>query len=219
MIVEPLPFDFNAALASFQRSRSGDRTAGVHLSTVIKFYMQKIEPERFSGDADLALFQTGFLWEDVNSWAFSRQMRKKKRCKRCGCSEAHGPQNSQLEVELDDILMTPDEFNTKIWRIGETKATKMSRRHPLTSNKFWHWMVQIKGYCNYFNATEAELKVLWVNGSYELAGGRFGKTVATGHLLKFTPRELKENWELVVLRSRDRMLKDKAWCREHGVAA
>jgi hypothetical protein len=195
--------DFDAKLAAFHHRRASTRTRGIHQSDVIHYILERYDPKRFGGRGpiDPALAHSGFLWEDVLSWGFGRQFG-----------------DAQMEMELDSILMTLDGFNVPDWRVREFKCTKISARNPFTSSKFWHWQLQVAGYCTVMDTLEAEMYVLFVNGSYEEAGGRFGKTVVRPRLWRFTARERRENWE-TILRARDHMVRDKAWMKARGVAA
>ena len=197
-----LDIDFETELRNLQRERARDRSKGIHLSQIIHYIIEILEPKRFGGkEIDPALVHGGFIWEDVMSAAFMHQFGHTK----------------QIEIQRDDIYMTLDGFSAKRWRVIEMKCTKMSARNPIRSRKFMHWHMQIMGYCLGMRTQEAELIPLFLNGAYELGGGRFGKPVVgmKGHpyLLYFTKRELIENWDWI-LRSRDEMLEDDEWLAE-----
>lgn len=183
--------DFEAELRRFQQERSRNRSKGRHLSECIHHIVARLDPKRFSttGPIDPAMAEGGFIWEDVISFAFARRYSSK-----------------QLELQHEGIFGTLDDFSAAKWRVIEYKMTKMSAVNPIRSAKFLHWHMQIMGYCEMVDSYEAELVPLFVNGSYELGGGRFGKPVVgkDGHpyLLRFTPRERRENWEMI-LRARD----------------
>jgi hypothetical protein len=153
-----------------------------------------MDPERFAGGAiePLAVHQ-GFLWEDIFDAVLGKQLGGGK----------------QMELLEDGIFMTPDQLDFRRWRVREFKATKLSARHPIRSAKFWHWHVQIACYCRAMGTLEAELIALHINGSYELGGGRFGKTVAKSWLLRFTPMELRDYWRMI-LKARDEMDEEEA---------
>lgn len=53
---------------------------------------------------------------------------------------------------------------------------------------------------------ECELVVLFINGSYELGGGRFGRQIGRGWVMTYSEREVEDNWRMV-LRARDRILR------------
>lgn len=195
-----LDYDFNVELRAHQEERARDRTEGRHLSQIIHHYIEKLEPARFGdkGPIDPALAQGGFLWEDTWSRVMAKQLGRGR----------------QLEIERPNpylggrpIYMTLDDFDVKTWRVVEFKATKMSAANPIQSAKFRHWHMQLMSYCLAMDTLEALLIPLFFNGSYELGGGRFGKTVVgkDGHpwLMRYTQRELIENWRLIVTVDRD----------------
>jgi len=188
-----LDIDFEAELRAYQERRSRDRSKGRHVSEVIHRIAARLEPARFGkkGGIDPVLAQGGFLWEDVWSQVLARQF-------------GH---NKQLEIMEDGIFMTLDGFSAKRWRVIEYKATKMSARNDIRSRKFLHWHMQIMAYCLAMGTTEAELVPIFLNGSYELGGGKFGKPCVgkDGHpwLMRYTKRELVENWRMILREARD----------------
>ena len=188
-----LDIDIRGELERFQARRVRYRSPGRHLSEVVKYIMTKIEPKRFAGGGkiDPLMAAGGFIWEDALSWVLGRQLGLR-----------------QIEVEQDGIFITLDGFNRAQWRTREAKSTKISAANPIASEKFWHWHVQVMGGCKAMDATECEIVVLHVNGSYELGGGRFGEPVANAWVVSYTPREIEENWRMI-LRARDRMEKEE----------
>lgn len=187
-----LDIDFEAELRALQAERSRNRSKGLHQSEIIHHIVSKLEPNRFGDDSpiDPILAQSGFLWEDVMSRVLTHQIAGTK---------------GQLELENDGIFQTLDGFSAQRWRIIEAKATKMSARNPIRSRKFDHWHMQIMGYCKTMRTIEAELYPLFINGSYELAGGRFGKMIVTPYLMTYTQREIDDNWRLMLM-TRDEIL-------------
>lgn len=188
----PLRLDFEAELERWHKQRVKDRTHGRHLSEIIHRIIKKLDPKRFGSPYEPTIGHMGFVWEDVVSYVLSRQLGGDVRGK------------PQIELERDGIFMTMDWFNTRTWRVREYKATKMSGATDIRSNKFRHWHYQLMAYCLEMDTDEAELVPLFINGSYELAGGRFGKTVAIPYVIRYTAMEKRENWEMI-LRERDRM--------------
>lgn len=189
MEAAPLDYDLESEIRRFQAARAGKRTKGRHLSEVLHYILKKKEPKRFAGGAIEALaVHQGFIWEDIFDEVLGQQL-------------GSGLQRELLE---DGIYMTPDGMDFDRWRIREFKSTKLSAGHPIRGAKFWHWHVQIGCYCRAMATREAELIVLHINGSYELGGGRFGKTVAKPWLLRWTRRELEDYWRMI-LKARDQM--------------
>lgn len=144
--------------------------------------MTVLEPDRFKGtEAEVLLFEGGFIWEDVNSLVLGEHL---------------GP-HKQIEMWMDGIYLTIDGFNTRRWRVLEYKDTKISARRSIREAMFLHWHWQIMAYCRAMKTLEAELYVRHVNGSYEMGGGRFGKTVGRGWRLGYTALEVEENWRML----------------------
>jgi hypothetical protein len=194
MQADLLAIDFEAELRSFQAQRAKDRTKGRHLSEIIHRIVMKTDPGRFSDEGiDPTQVHIGFLWEDVLSWVMTRQLGGAK----------------QIELLDDGIYTTLDGFSAKRWRVIEVKATKASARNPIRSQKFWHWHIQIQEYCRRMSTTEAELIPLFVNGAYEMGGGRFGKIRAVPYLMTYSKREMLENWDMI-RRERDDMDREEA---------
>ena len=188
MKAQPLDIDIEAELVRFQARRVTRRSPGRHLSEVLHYLMNVIDPKRFAnGPIDPLLAQGGFIWEDVLNHVFANQLGMK-----------------QIELCRDEIFVTLDGFNTAKWRTREAKATKISANNPITSSKFLHWHMQMMGGCKVAETEECELVVLHLNGAYELAGGKFGKTVGKPWLMWFSKREIEDNWRMI-LRTRDRM--------------
>jgi hypothetical protein len=194
MIATDLDIDFEREIAGFNARRVRGREKGeYHLSEIIHWMVEKLDPGRF-GDSgpDPLTASLGFMWEDVFGHAFGKAWRLG---------------STQIQTELDGVLMTLDGFDVRRKRVRDFKFTKMSAATPITGSKCWHWKMQVNGYCRAFEVREAELIVMHINGAYELGGGRFGKPVAKGHLLQFTEMESRELWE-AVLRARDSMRKE-----------
>lgn len=95
------------------------------------------------------------------------------------------------ELHLDDIYGTPDGINLVDWTVEEFKATWRSSRRPLDPD-FWHWLVQIKSYCTLLRATQARLRIFYVNGDYRESGPQY-----KCYRLEFTELELEDNWDML----------------------
>jgi len=176
-----LDIDFEAELRAFQARRVKDRSRGRHLSEILHHIVTTLDPKRFGGEAiDPAQAQLGFLFEDVWSAVMARQFGSR-----------------QIEIVREGIFMTLDGFSAQSWRVREFKATKMSARAPIRSAKFWHWHAQAMCYSLEMDTREVELIPYFINGSYELGGGKFGRPVVRPYLMTYTRREQMETWDLV----------------------
>lgn len=195
MRAEPLNIDWREEFRAFQAMRSRSRSRGRHLSEIVARIIKKIDPNRYgSGPMDPVLAQQGFIWEDVLSYAFARQF---------GFAQ-------QTEVEKDGIIGTLDGHRLRtatgqrVNRVWEAKSTKISAANAITSSKFQPWTLRTSGYCTMLDTDEAEIIALFLNGGYELGGGRFGAPVAKGWLVRWSKRERQEDWDWI-LRERDEM--------------
>jgi hypothetical protein len=184
-----LDVDIAAELAKVQARRVKYRSPGLHLSDCLKFIMTVLDPGKYgdSGAIDPLMVAQGFLWEDLLSGQLGRQLGMR-----------------QTEVERDGIFITLDGFNTDLWRTREAKATKISAANPIASAKFWYWHAQMMAGCRAMDTRECELVVLFINGSYELGGGRFGRQIGRAWVVGYSEREIEDNWRMV-LRARDRI--------------
>ena len=190
-----MEIDFDAELARYHAEQSRRRSKGRHQSEIIKYIMTRLEPKRFagSGEPDSKLWEIGFIWEEIAARVLTRKF---------------GIIKHQVELERDGIFMTLDGWNSKLQRVREYKATKISSRHQITSNRYWHWHAQLKGYCLEMGTREAEIIPLYINGGYESAGGRFGAVACRPVVVEYSRGEIRENWDMM-LRTRDRMDKEE----------
>lgn len=195
MRAELLKIDWYEELREFHRKRSISRAPGRHLSDIVSRIVKQTEPGRFGdGPIDPALAHQGFVWEDALSLVFARQF---------GFAR-------QIEAELDGITGTLDGFRlrdldgSRCRRVVEFKMSKMSAANLIESKKFEPWHIRTMGYCQMMDCDEAEIVVLFINGSYELGGGRFGATIPKGWRIRYSKTERRENWDWI-LRTRDEM--------------
>lgn len=182
MIFEVLKEDLNKKLVELHLERVKGRPPGCHLSDVVKEIGKAVEGDRYGdGPIDPAVAHAGFLWEDVLSEVLAKQWGWRQR-----------------EAMLDGIHMTLDGVDVKDRCVLEAKASKISSRNRIDSNRFWLWGVRTKGYCKAIGVRRAKLVILHLNSGYENAGGKFGTTKVAGWLLEWTQREIDENWAMVL---------------------
>ena len=193
-------FDIHSIL---NRDRgTAPRSEGLHLSEVIAFmraarlgetYTPRSEQERLDSGAG-SYFSAGFAFERLLSKVWGEYM-----------GEDTDGLVAQSEVTRDGIHMTPDAVDTRSEPhiLHEYKSTWRSMTKlgvpagaGLTEH-FWEWLVQIKAYCRTVPTTRAELWVLFVNGDYK-RGTDSGRPTIRRIELEFLPRELEENWRIVL---------------------
>lgn len=186
------PFDLIID-SSYFSSDNRMRTAGVHLTDVIKDMEKSIGRDRnprAMGDEKLKLYRTlGFVWEDI----VTREMNRERSWAAPGLVRVG-------EIELDGILMTPDavDFAQDPPVLEEWKCTWRSAARDLESEN-WHWFVQAKAYCHALKLTRANFRILYVNGDYKPTVPR-----PQGYAIEFSQRELHDNWSMILAHGRSR---------------
>lgn len=167
-------FDLNLDL-TFPRGISPERTAGVHLTQIIRsIHEETTEPKEGWDSRSLWLSgEIGFMWEEILSYALKSRL-----------------PNRIGEVEKDGIIMSPDGIDLDMWELWEYKATwKSSKNQPYDN---WKWMVQVKAYALALEVCVVKMAVLYVMGDYRGSGPQY-----IGYRLEFTEYELRENWDLL----------------------
>lgn len=178
---------------------SGPRSDGLHLSSIYKILMQRIQPARFKKDSpmDMQRVEIGLLFENM----LERALAEKFSTVRPG------------ELFSDEgIAMSPDGVNPTEGVLEEYKATYMSSRggiheevvvdgitYHVIRDKFQHWIYQICGYCKWLGVNGCILRVLFVCGDYNRPIAPQFKS----YRLSFTDEEIERNWETLMLVARE----------------
>jgi hypothetical protein len=116
------------------------------------------------------------------------------------------------EIERDGIVGSPDGLTSEFYvplgngavhdfgvgLLEEFKFTwKSSRnRHDAIQGE-WLWMRQLMSYCAMWGLKYARLHVLWANGSYDWKGGNSGPVYNT-YLIGFSGQELERHWSMMI---------------------
>lgn len=170
------------------------RSAGLHLSSIYKVLMQRLQPARFGGNKpmDMQRVEIGLLFENM----LERALAEKFSTVRPG------------EVFSDEgIAMSPDGVNPIEGSGEEYKATFMSSRdglyeivevdgarHQIPRDKFVHWFVQMKGYAKWLGTRVFILRVLFICGDYS----RPIQPQFKSYRIEFTEQEIEDNWAMLV---------------------
>ena len=162
------------------------RSPGLHLSAIISDLMMDLDPKKYGGEMD---------WNRVESGVTFERLLEKALISRNPLLIRPG------EFSKDGIACSPDGLNRLDGSIVEYKFTWKSSRYPITDDRFWAWLVQIKGYCYVLGTTRATLYVLFVNGNYT----NFSP-ILKPWALEFTPEELSDNWAMLVNHARHKGL-------------
>jgi len=156
----------------------GPRSAGLHLSAIIKALMKELEPERFGKPLDALRAETGFAFERALEAGFKTKF-----------PAIYRP----MELQCDGVAMSPDGLDASDGVLEEFKCTWMSSRDCPLDKRFVHWLWQIKGYLHALGTNRARLRVFFVNGDYKQSGPQL-----LTYQLDFDDRELAENWAMLV---------------------
>lgn len=220
------PFQYEQLSADGRRMGEG-RSAGVHLSDVIRWMRVHGMGEKLGDPADRAqatdLMTMGFVLERAIEVAMRDYFSMQRNVV------------AQGETFLDGIYMTPDGVNVDDGAVEEDKFTKMSLRKVLVMEEgpegklrpklhnglplvdqqkferaFWYWVVQVASNCYGVGSTKGRIIACFVNGDYSWKPP-LGNTIFMQFDLGFEEWELKRNWAMVC-NARDAMVagKDKA---------
>lgn len=165
--------------------QSHERSAGVHLSEIIRDMEETLYPERFrnTGSWDLnAAAQVGVFWETVLERAYREMFAL-----------------DVGEVALDGIVMTPDgvNFDTDGAYIEEYKVTwKSSSNDPIGVFKY---RMQGLGYCAGLGLTRVLYRILHLMGDYKGSGPQYKVW-----MVEWEDYEIAEAWDSIVNHARYR---------------
>jgi hypothetical protein len=173
------------------------RSPGLHLSDIYQSLENDLSESQRSKKAGISLDMLevyragGFIWERT----FSRAM---------GDALVGEEWERPQEWVRDGISCSPDLISTRDWMLGETKFTwKSSRRMSefieSGTGPLWVWGVQMMGYCHVISTNRARLFAYFVNGNYKTMQPEWQV-----HDFEFTPRELKENWDMLKNHARNK---------------
>lgn len=196
MAVELIIEDFDPSMLTGEYEHMGTgRSAGMHLSQVLQY--MRVATGELRGDMTNDNFaKVGFLMEQPVA-----------RYLQADLQEELGELTSCGELEMDGIFMTPDRVAVDA-PAGETlveiKVTWKSLRDLETKyhEKFWHYTLQLMGYCKGLGLTRALLVPLFIDGDYSRkppdGGPRFKKL-----WFEFSQEELDANWRVVLQHAKD----------------
>jgi len=99
------------------------------------------------------------------------------------------------ELELDELIGTPDLYDVIDACVVEVKLTKISSRNDIESTKFWKYWVQLKTYCHMMGVTKGRLHIGHINGDYSWDKGP--DIVYNVWEDDFTHTDLSNNWRMI----------------------
>ena len=121
----------------------------------------------------------------------------------------HGRDHPGIYATPDNCIIYPKE-----WVLAEYKFTRKSTKNAGEDHidGCWRWELQIKGYCKMLAITKAELWVHWTHGNWKPPF----KPAGNVYELKFTKRELKQQWEHFVSVAESEGMFKKGWELDDG---
>jgi hypothetical protein len=173
---------------------SAPRSEGLHLSTIIKALMRRLQPKRFKHDTpmDTTRVEIGLVFENM----LER-----------GLAEKFGTVRPGEVFSDEGIAMSPDGLNPGDIALEEYKSTYMSSRdglfeivemdgieYQVVREKFLHWFYQMKGYCKWLGVRKAILRVLFICGDYSKPIQPQFKS----YHIEFTDQEIEDNWRTLM---------------------
>lgn len=173
--------DITQLVDEFPENGSGvERSGGLHVSRIVGDIAEEMGfvPKRDPQPSILKMkFEFGFAWEDLLSKAFADR----------NIGERPG------EVSLDGIIGSPDSLGCDEdgLFLEEYKSTWYSMNKGFEN--IWMWHTQAKSYCKLCRTSRVFFRVLWINGDYRPPSPQYHS-----YLVKYTDREIDENWEMLV---------------------
>lgn len=174
------------------------RTPGLHLSGVLRYIainskmLKGIDPltGKWAGDADADLMEEDMPLRMVLGMAFEEWI---------------APLYPDMawqpgELHMDGIIGSPDGLTVDPTHgplIEEFKCTWKSSRQGIMDPKhtLWHW--QGMCYALMYGTLLVRYNIFWVNGNYDRSGP--GGPQYVRYLVAYTPRELSNIWNMVLL--------------------
>ena len=175
MIITKIPEEFPETV--FRQSH--ERSAGVHLSTVVRDLEMTLYPNRYNGTSrwDLnAAAQVGVFWEVMLEMAYGEMFAA-----------------DIGEVELDGIVGTPDGIgeDEEGVHLEEFKATwKSSKKTPV---EVFYYRYQGQAYCKMMGINRILYRILHLMGDYKGGGPEYAVW-----MVKWSDEELEEAWDSIV---------------------
>lgn len=182
-----------------------ERSEGLHHSRIVHDILCTLDPERYDdreGGPNWMNFLSGLILER----AFELAWLDKE------ISDGHRPELIRPgEIKYDGIIVTPDAYDTMMFRPEEYKCTKKSCRQDITDKKFWQYWVQLKAQAMATGSDSGVLWVMFINGNYNrsgvLADGSIDPDsgwVIRGWEAYFTQLEKEENWAMLTNHAKSR---------------
>lgn len=222
MILTPLkPYELPLVDATF-RPHGTDRLPGLHLSEIVRAMREAagLPVTGIEGEDQALRPLLGFLWERVVSlvWlgvpyrdALESAWKEYQTNVRTGPPDRGDYIETQIRLERDGVLMTPDGFDgTRLESYKLTwKSMKKWEEMPvgvdfsiMQAEHFWSWIRSEMAYLAALSQTRGlsvltvRFFIFWVMGDYSRKPGRGAQATFTD--LMVTQKELDDNWSLLL---------------------
>lgn len=214
-IVNPASSPLTAAILKFRREQDRCRPTGLHISTICDDYCKAIYPAKYKGlnEEAAAIYQEiGNTFEDLLGLVSASRFRNVRKPK---------------PKFYRGLILSPDGENTLTRTIDETKVSWVSSKNFVTvdeyntiirptSPKFFRYEKQIMAYLKAWGWTRARLHVWFIVGNWAPPVPHYPFT----YILRYTQREIDDNWFLLMQHARDRrMMTKQEFRRSLGKAA
>lgn len=172
------PFGLSSLVIS--QEQLAPRSSGVHVSQIVR----KLSRAMGKRDGDFTDEQldrfaiVGRLWEKL----LAEALFKPPQYVRPG------------EIELDEVIGSPDCVDTEHWSVFEFKCTWRSYKDFEGTDHFWKYRIQLESYCAMLGMCRARLVVLFVCGNWR--DDPVPRAIEWD--LLFTPQEIAEHWRMIL---------------------
>jgi hypothetical protein len=161
------------------------RASGLHLTDIIKYIQDQINPYKGEGFSDAQLtMEIGFIWEDLLSYVLGNRIGKRLNDLEC----------DGIYCNPDGLGYDPEDGKTPV--VEEYKCTWRSMRKPPTDDP--RWMMQIKAYCHVLGTRIAVMYICYLMGDYKGSGPQ-----SRAFRIEFTEQEIEENWNTILAHKQD----------------
>lgn len=196
------PLDVAGSLRGADLRPMGEgRPAGLHLGQII--HAAKVAAgERtgeVEGDQEGVRLQEGFLFETIVEYmigGLSFDGAAELAFKRHALA-LRSDVVKQLRLVKDGIHGTPDALDPSVPQLESYKATRRTLRNAREQadfeSHFWTWVMQEQAYCYMVGVDRVRWVVWWIAGDYSRGRGTGPQVLEL--TMRFTPDELKANWD------------------------
>lgn len=194
------------------------RSPGLHMSDIYNSLFKGLDPKRFDKGTgpDVLAMDYGSSFEEALEEAVAHYFAKRS----TGGSDRPGEYACLADGRIvkvgtpKSIIFSPDHFfYNGVTRLGEFKSTRMTIGGGITQEKFDKWFCQMKAYGKPLKMPDQRLIALFINGHGKWKDHKVPGLglLPSGPLLlawdlKFTQRELDDNWNMLMRHARKKRM-------------